>query len=351
MRIDAARLRPQVAAILRAAGSVEEEAGIVAEHLVESNLRGHDSHGVGTVPAYIRNIRAGRLRPNQHARFVREDGSILVADGGLGFGQVIAREATARGIEVARAHGLALLALRNVHHVGRVGTYGEQAVAAGFVSVSFVNGLSGAPRVAPFRGREPRMATNPVCIAVPNGDAPVVLDFATSRIAMNKVRVARNEGRQVIPGALITADGAPSTDPEIMYWDQPRGALLPFGEHKGSGLGLICELLGGALAGGATAPHADAEDPAIINSMVSFIVDPGRLVSLPWFAREVADVVAHVKSAAPADPAAPVLVAGEPERLMRAARLAEGIPIDATTWGDIAAAAASVGVAVGEERV
>jgi uncharacterized oxidoreductase len=346
MLIEAGHLHETARRLLLAGGSEATEAAIVADHLIESNLRGHDSHGVGVLPAYIRNIGLGRLRPNRHAEFIRRDPTIAVVDGGMGFGQVIAREATDWAIGAAREHGLALMALRQVHHVGRVGTYGERAVEAGLIAISFVNGLSAAPRVAPFGGREPRMATNPVCIAVPNGDAPVVLDFATSRIALNKVRVARNEGRHVLPGALITADGEPTTDPDVMYGDGPRGALLPFGEHKGSGLALICELLGGALTGGPAAHHADPEDLAIINGMFSILVDPGRLADLPMFQQEVAAVVAHVKTAAPVDPERPVLVAGEPERLMRRRRLEEGIPVDATTWGGILAAGAAMGVAL-----
>jgi uncharacterized oxidoreductase len=348
MLIEAGRLRETATRLLLAGGSEAAEAAIVADHLVESNLRGHDSHGVGVLPAYIRNIGLGRLRPNRHAEFIRRDPTMAVVDGGMGFGQVIAREATDWAIGAAREHGLALMALRQVHHVGRVGTYGERAVEAGLIAISFVNGLSAAPRVAPFGGREPRMATNPVCIAVPNGDSPVVLDFATSRIALNKVRVARNEGRHVLPGALITADGEPTTDPDVMYGDGPRGALLPFGEHKGSGLALICELLGGALTGGPAAHHADPEDLAIINGMFSILVDPGRLADLPMFRQEVAAVVAHVKTSAPVDPERPVLVAGEPERLMRRRRLEEGIPVDATTWRGILAAGAAVGVALDE---
>lgn len=345
MLIEAERLRAEVDRVLRGAGSGAEEAAIVADHLIEANLRGHDSHGVGVLPAYVRNIGLGRLHPNHHANFLRADPTMAVVDGGMGYGQVIAREATDWAIGAARDNGMALLALRNVHHIGRVGTYGEQAVRAGLISISFVNGISAAPRVAPHGGREPRTGTNPICIAVPHGDTPVVLDFATSRIALNKVRVARNEGRHVAPGSLITADGAPTTDPDVMYGEGPRGALLPFGEHKGSGLQLICELLGGALAGGGAAQRADPEDLAIINGMVSILVDPGRVVDLPWFAREVEEVVAHMKTAAPIDPAHPVMVAGEPERASRRRRLAEGIPVDSTTWREIGKAAASVGVA------
>lgn len=346
MLIEADRLRAEVDRILRGAGSAPDEAAIVADHLVESNLRGHDSHGVGVLPAYIRNIGAGRLRVNRHAEFLRRDPTIAVVDGSMGFGQVIAREATDWAVGAARDSGLALLALRNVHHIGRVGTYGEQAAAAGLIMLAFVNGISGAPRVAPHGGREPRTGTNPICIAVPHGDAPVVLDFATSRIALNKVRVARNEGRHVASGSIITHDGEPSTDPEVLYGDGPRGALLAFGEHKGSGLSLICELLGGALAGGGAAQRADAADPAIINGMTAIVIDPGRVVDLPWFAHEVEAVVAHMKTAAAIDSATPVMVAGDPERASRRRRLAEGIPVDATTWREICKAAASIGVAL-----
>lgn len=344
MLIEAGRLRAVAERVLRGGGSTEAEAAIVADHLVESNLRGHDSHGIGVLPAYVRNIRAGRLVPNRHAEFLRRDPSIAVVDGGMGYGQVIAREATGWAIEAARSQGLALLALRHVHHIGRVGTYGEQAAAAGMIMLAFVNGISGAPRVAPFGGREPRTGTNPICIAVPHGDAPIVLDFATSRIALNKVRVARNEGRHVAPGSIITHEGAPSTDPDVLYGEGPRGALLAFGEHKGSGLALICELLGGALSGGGAAQRADAADPAIINGMTAILINPASVVDLPWFAQEVQAVVEHMKTAAAIDPASPVLLAGDPERISRRHRLQHGIPVDATTWRDINTAAASVGV-------
>lgn len=344
MLIEAARLRTEVEQILRAAGSEADEAEIVADHLVESNLRGHDSHGVGVLPAYIRNIRGGRLLPNRHAEFLRREAALAVVDGGMGFGQVIAREATAWAVDAAKAGGLAMVALRNVHHIGRVGTYGEQAAAAGLIMLAFVNGISGAPRVAPFGGRQPRTGTNPICIAVPHGDTPVVLDFATSRIALNKVRVARNEGRHVAPGSMITHDGAPSTDPDVLYGSGPRGALLAFGEHKGSGLALICELLGGALSGGGAAHRADAADPAIINGMTAILINPSSVIELPWFAAEVSAVVEHMKTAAAIDAAAPVMVAGEPERISRERRLRDGIPVDPTTWRDICDSAASVGV-------
>src|SRR5437763_6308779 len=236
--------------IFTAAGSAEAEAAIIADHLVEANLRGHDSHGVGMIASYLRNLENGKVVANESGRVVSETGSLVVYDGERGYGQIVARAATQLGIDTARQHGVAVVALRNAHHIGRVGTYGEICAAAGMVSLHFVNITDQRPAVAPWRGSDARFGTNPVCIAMPgpSPERPIILDMATSRIAMGKVRVARNKGEQIAPGILLDADGQPTTDPQAMY-RRPRGSLLTFGEHKGYGLAFICEMLGGALTG------------------------------------------------------------------------------------------------------
>ena len=197
MAINADDLRSFAGAILLAAGSQRGEAEEVARHLVEANLKGHDSHGVGMIATYVRNVRAGLLKPNQHARLLSEAGSIAVFEGGMGYGQVIAREATEWGIDKAKVSGLAAFALRNTHHVARVGAYGEQAAEAGLASIHFVNVLIAPGRVAPFGGIAGRYGTDPVCITFPGTETvpPVVLDFATSRIAAGKIRVALESGK------------------------------------------------------------------------------------------------------------------------------------------------------------
>ena len=335
------------AGVFSAAGSGPEEARIVADHLVEANLRGHDSHGVGLIPMYVDDRIAGHLHPNLHVRLVREDGPFGIFDGAMGYGHVLAREATEWGIARAKAGGAAIIALRRSYHLARLGTYGEMAAAAGLVAILFVNVVAGRQKVAPFAGSDGRVQTNPICVAVPAGEGrlPVVLDFATSRIALGKVRVAHNEGRQVLPGTLVDAVGAPTTEPGVMF-AAPYGALLSFGEHKGSGLALICELLAGALTG---APANDRLNPApagVINNLFGVLVDPRRIGELPVFRSEVDAIVAHLKASPPADPNAPVMVAGEPEARSRAQRLANGIPIDETSWHDIRAAAAKVGAPI-----
>ena len=196
------------------------------------------------------------------------------------------------------------------------------------------------PPVAPFRGREGRFLTNPVCIAIPGTDnnEPILLDFATSRVAMGKVRVAHNAGKPMLDGALLDHAGQPTTDPSVMY-SEPRGVVLPFGEHKGSGLALVCELLAGAIVGSPSVTTMTPPERGIINGMLSIVIDPARLSTRDSMMAEIDAMIAWVKSAKPADEDLPVLVAGEPERMARAARIANGIEIDDTTWAQLAAIA------------
>ena len=300
------------------------------------------------IPAYVRNLHAGSLKLNQGHEAVVQSGCFAVWDAQYGVGQVVARDAMEWCIATAREHGIAVHALRNSHHIGRVGTYGEMAAAAGLLSVAFVNGAGGPPRVAPYRGRAGRLSTNPMCIAIPATptNPAIILDFATSRIALGKVRVAANSGKQVVPGALIRADGTATTDPTVIYGGEGDGAVLPFGEHKGYGLALICEILGGAIAGSGVAHKDSPMDRGIVNGWLTFVLDPTRLAAAEAIAAEVDALVEWVKSSPPIDPTAPVLVAGEPERIARAQRERDGIEVDATTWHDITEAARSLGVNV-----
>jgi hydroxycarboxylate dehydrogenase B len=210
-----------------------------------------------------------------------------------------------------------------------------------------VNVVGHPPLVAPFRGRDCRLATNPFSVGVPGegGAAAVLLDLATSEVAFGKVRDAMARGERAPAGALVDAEGRPTDDPAVLF-ATARGALRPFGAHKGSGLALACELLAGALGGGGTVSRVPYEEGRIGNNMLSILIDPARLPGGAGLAGEVAATVAWVKASPPADPALPVLVAGEPEAASRAARLAGGIAIDDAIWDELRAAAASVGATI-----
>src|ERR1700686_3535280 len=212
--VDPAELRRIGRRVFTAAGSSEDEAGIIADHLVEANLKGHDSHGGGMIPSYLRNLENGKAAANQNGHVVSDSGAFIVYDGARGYGQIVAREATLLGIARAKETGIAVVALRNAHHIGRVGTYGEMCAGEGLVSISFVNITDQRPAVAPWRGGDARFGTNPVTIAIPgpSPDRPIIADMATSRIAMGKVRVARNKGDQLSADTLLAAEGKPTTD-------------------------------------------------------------------------------------------------------------------------------------------
>ena len=338
---DAGTLRQFVTRIFLEAGSEAGEARQIADHLVEANLAGHDSHGVGLVPHYLRHLREGFVHPNRRPERVGGTDPFAVFDGRMGYGQPAANAVMAATADIARRHGVALVTLRHVQHVGRIGAYGEALMAQGLLGIVFVNAVYVEPCVAPWRGRDARLMTNPICIAVP-GERPVLLDFATSAIAMGKTRVAYNKGEAVAPGRLIDHQGRSTVDPGVI-WEDPRGALLPFGEHKGWGLAFVAELLGGLLAGGPDSSLTPGQPCGLVNGLFVIALQPGRLVDGGWFDAAVARLTAYVK-AAPADPDAPVLVPGEPEDAARTARGRDGIPVDDTTWAQLVAGAASLGL-------
>jgi uncharacterized oxidoreductase len=327
-----------------ALGCTPREASQVARGLVQANLYGHDSHGIGLVPQYVENVRAGHAVPGREPRVVVDAGAVVSLDGGKGFGQSIGERAMAIAIERARTHGCSVVGLSNTHHLGRIGQWGEQCALAGLVSVHFVN-VRSRPLVAPWGGTDARVSTNPFCVAVPNSPHPVVLDYATAAVALGKTRVAVDEGRAMHDGLLLDAAGQPTTDPRVM-WEAPFGAILPFGEHKGWALSLMCEIVGGALSGG-HAQDGGTRHP-MLNNMTTFVADPARLGTAEALPREIAALAAWVRASPPAPGADPVSLPGEPERRM-AQRRRDAIPLPPRTHAQLAGAAASLGLRAPEE--
>jgi hydroxycarboxylate dehydrogenase B len=339
-----------VAEVFAHAGSSPQEAKRIATYLTTANLTGHDSHGVIRVPVYMRWKKMGSVVPDQTVELVVDTPSLAVIDGKFGYGQTVAPQAVQIGIEKCKKAGLAAIALRNAGHIGRIGDWAEMAAAEGLVSIHFVN-AAGSVLVAPYGGVERRLSTAPYCVGIPRqGQGPIVLDFATSIVAEGKVLVASRGGKKLPKGALIDIDGTLSEDPAVLYgpyaaegardYIQGTGAIRAFGEHKGSGLALICELLGGALTGtGATGPNR-----RFANGMFAIYVDPKLVDPANFFDGEIARYISYFKDTKPAVGTDAVLIPGEPEARMRAERSQNGVPLPDDTWAAIVNTARDVGV-------
>jgi uncharacterized oxidoreductase len=327
-------------------GSSHDEATEVADHLVRANLAGHDSHGVGMLPAYVRLLQDGLLVPDQTPDTVLDAGALLVIDARRGFGQRVTADAVRRAISRARQMGACVLALRNASHVGRIGTYGELAAKSGCAFTAFVNVADHRDVQAPWACAEPRLGTNPFCTAVPGEDGTaLLLDMATTTIAAGKARVAYNKGVPVPEGSLIDDAGQPTDDPAGFIRDH-SGALLSFGRHKGSGLAVMCEIMAGAVGGGQRV--GQPVKGGILNSMLAIVIDLSKLGDPASIGAEVDAIKAHIRSSRVAPGFDAVLLPGEPEQRAAQERRERGIPVDDTTWYDIREAAGKLGISAAE---
>ncbi len=338
-----------VAALFLAAGSSEAEAKLTADHLVLANLSGHDSHGVGMVPRYVKAIAAGELVLNQQVEVITDSANLMIVDAHRGMGQSVTHQAMKIAIARAQATGVCIMGLRNSHHLGRVGHWAEQAVAEGLISIHFTNAVS-QHWVAPYGAAEARFVTNPFTVGIPRADTsadksggPIVLDFATSAVAQGKVRVAYNAGKLAPEGALMDHDGKATTNPGVLF--EPVngriGALNTMAAHKGYALAMVCDLLGAALTGGPVTIPANQPKAGVWNNMLSIVFDPVRLGTQSAFEQSTRDFVDWVKSARLADGHDEIMMPGDPERKSRKARAAS-LPIDEATVAEMDAAAATV---------
>ena len=346
MIISHENLRTLVKEIVTAAGSTGDEPQLVSDNLVEANLAGHDSHGIGMLPRYVASVQSGELIPNQHAKIAIDNGPLVTVDGGAGYGQVIGKEAMDIAIDRVREHGVCVMTIRRSFHLGRIGAWGERCAAAGFLSMHHVNVVGHPGLVAPYRGTDARFATNPYCCTLPatTTNPPTVLDMATSVIAHGKIRVARNKGESLPDGILIDGTGQPTNNPQAMF-DSPPGAIQTFGTYKGYGLALINELLAGVFSGGGTCrPENEHVNDTILNNMFSVIIDPERLVGKAFIHTETDATIAHVKASPALTDAEPVLVPGDPERASNQKRRQSGIPVDEESWRLFVESGLSVGV-------
>ena len=339
--IQAAPLSGFIAQILEAAGARADYAKIVADHLVDANLAGHDSHGVIRTPYYVRSIEKGELKPAAAPEIVEETASMAQICGNWTFGQVIAKEATELAIAKARDQGVGLVSMYHEGHTGRLGTYAEMGAEAGCASMIW-DGCLGGPRsiVVPLNGTGRKIGANPIAMGFPSETyGTVLLDFATSISAAGKVMVAVDKGERLPGEWIVDADWQPTSDPTQLA---KGGALRPMGlphvGHKGYALAMMVGLftLMASLRSDKQPPLEDRWGTVIL------MLDISRFGALDLFQAQVDTIIDFVKT----DPLeGEVLYPGEVEARNRRERLANGINLPEATWREIAACAEGLGLA------
>jgi hydroxycarboxylate dehydrogenase B len=316
-----------------AAGVPAADAETVAGSLVDSNLCGHDSHGVIRVQQYVGCLRDGKLHAGVSLDTLRETPALLAADGNWGLGQVQAYRLLDRLMAKAKTVGIASGTIRRCGHIGRLGEYAEWAADRGTAFFATVNSHGCGQRVAPPGGTKGRISTNPVCFGAPTPTNPLVLDFSTSACAEGKVRVAYQKGVPVPEGWIQDVNGVPSTDPSVLYCDPP-GTILPFGgaqTYKGFGLGFMLDALVGGLSGGESS-RPDRPMSGVGNSVLFTLWDVDAFGGREHFLATVGGLSAYVRDTPRAAGVDRIVLPGDPEREARERRRAEGLAIPDGTW-------------------
>jgi LDH2 family malate/lactate/ureidoglycolate dehydrogenase len=342
--IAADELRRTGAALLRAAGATQAEAETVARQCVAANLAGHDSHGILQIPGYIERMQRGEIVPGAPWTIVRESATATVVDGNWGFGYVVTERAMRHTIAKAERTDVAAATVFRQSHIGRLAVYPLMAAEAGMIGLITADSGRSPKAVAPFGGREARLGTNPISIAVPSDlEAPLYLDMATSAVALSKVTLAQARGAPIPEGWVIDREGRATTDPRAV---RAGGALLPLGGsegYKGSGLAAIVEILCGILTGlgFGVEPMGRHNDGCFL---AVFRVEAFR--PLAEFKREVAAFARYLKDTPPAAGSPGVYYPGEIEYRREQERKSRGIEVDEATWSRLEALGKSLGVAL-----
>ncbi len=341
-RISPETLRSIAADLLESSGAPRDEAETVARHCVEANLAGHDSHGIIQIPTYCDRIEKGHIVPGAKFDVVQESATTTVVDAHWGFGYVQTERAMQMTIEKAKTQNVAATTIYRQGHVGRVAAYPLMAAEAGMIGLMTADSGRAPKQVAPFGGREARLGTNPISIAVPsNLEGPLFFDLSTAAAAAGKIKLAQARGEHVPPGWLIGADGEPTTDPGVLG---NGGALLPLGGDvgfKGYALSAMVEIMSALLTGlgFGVEPTGRHNDGCFI---ACFKVEAFR--DLATFKQEVADFGAYLKSTPPASGFSEVYYPGEVEHLRKKERLAQGVEIEDATWEKLGQLAGKLGL-------
>jgi LDH2 family malate/lactate/ureidoglycolate dehydrogenase len=328
--------------LLDAIGVPHRKSQLVAESLLAANLRGVDSHGLQLLPYYIEQIEWGDMDATADGRVISESDACLHYDGQNGIGQAVADTCCAHAVRIAAASGMAMVVARESNHFGAAAFWAQRMAAAGQVGIVMCNASALAP---PWQGKEPRLGTNPICMAVPGGEEkPWLLDMATTTVAAGKIFKAKINGQPQIPANwAMDSEGVPTTDTETAL----NGLLMPLGGYKGSGLAMMAEILCAVLGGGAMSTELGGirfRGKPVRVSQMFLAIDIARFLPVEEFAARMDRLIRIMKTTPPAKGYSEVLVAGNPEWRMEQERRRSGIPLGPGTWKALCAAADRLGV-------
>ncbi len=327
--------------ILKKIGAGEHHSTAVAEHLVEANLAGHDSHGLVRLPQYASEVERGLIDLEAEPSLALDLPSLAIIDAHRCWGPVAANLAVQEVARRASTAGVAVVGLKGAPHIGRVGVYPLALAKRGFIAQAWCN-CGGAARVAPWGGIEPRLATNPIALAFPTAGEPILVDITTSVVAEGKVRIARNAGKELPPGWIRDKEGKPSTRPADLY---EGGTILPLGGeafgHKGSALAIYCDLVAGVLTGAGCGLMPGA---LMGNGLMLMAIDAERLALREELNARTESYLEYLRSSATKEGVGEILLPGEPERRTRMDRMNTGIPIDDGTWQQLVELSTQLGI-------
>jgi uncharacterized oxidoreductase len=339
-------LRTLCCDIFCAFGAPLEQAGIVADHLIESSLMGHESHGVTRCVYSAEEYKLGRLKPGAPVTVEQETPTSAIVNGHHNFGHVTAHKMVELAVNKARDVGMSCILSRQCHHIGRLGAWTAKIAQEGLFAMAATTCPKMGYWVVPFGGRDRRLATNPISWAAPTQGNPLVLDMTTSAISEGQVRACMNAGEQLPPGRIIDGHGRQTRDPNDLY-GPPLGSILPFGGdlgYKAFGLSMLPMVFPHAMAG-----EQIVDEVHYINALSLMAVDPKTFGDAADYRRRVTEVAEFVKETPPAEGFEEVLLPGEGGYRRMEENSKTGIALPESTWASICDIAKEVDVSIPQD--
>ena len=323
-------------ACLNRVGVPDADAALVADHLVEAGLMGHDTHSVLRLPQYVNMARDGTVELGADLAVIDESDFGARLSGGWNYGPVTATRAVEVALDKVRGGAVAIVGVRNCNHVARLGRFAELATRENCICLMAANGHGGDWSVAPFGGRTRRLPTNPICCGVPTGgEWPVILDMTTSMISGGDIRLLRNKDEDAPGGMLVDAEGRPTTNVED-YYGPPPGAILPLGfprsGHKGYGLSVLVDILAGAISGAGMTREAPERTG---NALFIAVLKVAAFQPLEEFYSEVQRFIEWIKACTPSEGFDEVFLPGERAHVRKRERKRDGLYVNEGAWGEI----------------